>query len=63
MGMKVVPDFSFAPFERLNLCLGCGKEGTLKFWQEEDGPCADGLFYCEPCMINNCCGCAKEREL
>ena len=59
--MLVFPDFSFALFERLNLCLGCGKEFTLEIWHEEDGPCADGLFYCELCMIDKCCGCAEKE--
>lgn len=35
----------------------CKEIFELASWQPDDGPCADGLYYCVACISENRCGC------
>ena len=39
------------------VCPKCKGEFLLERWQQDDGPCADGEFYCIECIKNNLCAC------
>lgn len=42
------------------VCPGCNKTIGLVDWQEEDGPCADGNYYC---LSSECkCACMEKWE-
>ena len=44
-------------------CPSCGAIWKEEIWRENDGPCRDGKFHCQSCLIEGKCGCfTKEDE-
>ena len=39
-------------------CPGCQESFEPEVWQEDDGPCIDGDYYCEGCLMTDLCGCS-----
>lgn len=39
------------------VCPRCQENFEPAVWQEDDGPCWDGYYYCTGCIMADQCGC------